>query len=82
MFENTLKAALGNEYDDNFIHNCASTLDDALYESGVYMFEGDILKIKWDGDPEEIEISYAFKGSKNKVVLSFPSDERTFERIL
>ena len=79
--EQVLKNALSDEYDDNFINNCVSILDDALYESGVYKFEGDKLLIMWDGDPSDTEINYTFNGSKDKLTLSFPSDERTYNRI-
>ena len=79
--EQVLKNALSDEYDDNFINNCVSLLDDALYESGVYKFEGDKLLIMWDGDPDYTEVDYAFKGSKDKLTISFPSDERTYNRI-
>ena len=79
--EQVLKNALSDEYDDNFINNCVSLLDDALYESGVYKFEGDKLLIMWDGDPDYIEVDYNFKGSKDKLTISFPSDERTYNRI-
>lgn len=79
--EQVLKNALSDEYDDNFINNCVSLLDDALYESGVYKFEGNKLLIMWDGDPDYIELDYNFKGSKDKLTISFPSDERTYNRI-
>lgn len=79
--EQILKASLSDEYDEDFINNCVSLLDDALYESGVYKFEDDKLLIMWDGDPDYIEIAYNFKNSKDKLTISFPSDERDFERI-
>ncbi len=79
--ENALKNSLSDEYDDNFINNCVSTLDDALYESGIYKFEGDKLLIMWDGDPDYIEVDYTFKSSKDKLTISFPSDERDYNRI-
>ena len=79
--EQILKAELSEEYDDDFVNNCVSLLDDALYESGVYKFEGDKLLIMWDGDPDYTEIDYNFKNSKDKLTISFPSDERDFERI-
>ncbi len=79
--EQILKDALLGEYDENFINKCVSLLDDALYESGVYKFEGDKLLIMWDGDPDYIEVDYAFKGSKDKLTISFPSDERDYNRI-
>ena len=79
--EQVLKNALSDEYDDNFINNCVSLLDDALYESGIYKFEGDKLLIMWDGDPDYIEVDYTFKASKDKLTISFPSDEREYNRI-
>ena len=79
--EQILKAELSEEYDDDFVNNCVSLLDDALYESGVYKFEGDKLLIMWDGDPDYTDIDYTFKNSKDKLTISFPSDERDFERI-
>lgn len=79
--KDTFKNSLLDEYDDEFIDNCVSQLDDALYESGVYKFDGDKLMIKWDGDPDFIDVDYNFKGNKNKLVISFPSDERNYNRI-
>ena len=79
--ENALKNSLSDEYDDNFINNCVSTLDDALYESGVYKFENDKLLIQWDGDPDYIEVDYNFNGNKDKLVISFSSDEREYTRV-
>lgn len=76
-----MRAELSEEYDDDFVNNCVSLLEDALYESGVYKFEGDKLLIMWDGDPDYTEIDYTFKNSKDKLTISFPSDERDFERI-
>ena len=75
-----LKAALP-DYDEGFIDDCVGTLSDALFESGVYKFEGEKFKIMLDGDPDYTEIDYAFKNSNNKLTISFPSDERDYERV-
>lgn len=79
--EQALKNALSDDYDDNFIDNCVSLLEDVLYESGVYKFDGDKLKIMWDGDPDYTEVNYTFNGSEDKLTISFSSDERTYTRI-
>lgn len=79
--EQILKNALSEDYDDDFINNCVSLLDDMLYESGIYKFENDKLHIMWDGDPDFTEVDHSFRGSKDKLTISFYSDERTYTRV-